>query len=272
MEVKMDYSFDDMREHYDLKEEIMDMNLESVYQSYMRKIKRNYLGTFTIVHLVIAIVHSLETYDVYFYIIGAILTCLSIRPFMSEKYAKSHRGVPFIVSWIAGFTMALTEAILSTDAVVKKSLSIILPDFLYLVALNVVGLYICRRQEIATRSVFLSKRQRLEQTLYWKNAKDQRKGLLDNIIPAQIAKSLTREIEQRIAKTFEGTRGSKDEKLGGKIFIETHTDVTIIFADIVNYTFLTTRVDVKTLVETLHELFQKFDQACQASIRMTYDP
>lgn len=39
---------------------------------------------------------------------GAILTCLSIRPFMSEKYAKSHRFVPFIVSWIAAFIMALT--------------------------------------------------------------------------------------------------------------------------------------------------------------------
>ncbi|KAL9915923.1 adenylyl cyclase X E-like [Glossina fuscipes fuscipes] len=83
------------------------------------------------------------------------------------------------------------------------------------------------------------------------------------MIPAQIAKTLTREIEERIEKTFEGTKENGDEKLGRKIFIESHTDVTIIFADIVNYTFLTTRVDVKTLVETLHELFQKFDQACK---------
>lgn len=37
----------------------MEMNLESVYQSYIGKIKRNYLGTFTIAHLVIAVVHSL---------------------------------------------------------------------------------------------------------------------------------------------------------------------------------------------------------------------
>uniref|UniRef100_A0A1A9UI69 adenylate cyclase n=1 Tax=Glossina austeni TaxID=7395 RepID=A0A1A9UI69_GLOAU len=133
----MDYSGEDMQERYDLKEQIMDMNLESVYQSYIRKIKRNYLGTFTIAHLVIAVVQSLEMYDVYFYIFGAILTCLCIRPFMSEKFTKSHRYVPFIVSWIAGFTMALT----------------------------------------------------------------------DNIVPAQIAKTLTREIEERMEETFEGLSG-----------------------------------------------------------------
>lgn len=64
-------------------------------------------------------------------------------------------------------------AALYTPEGINTSIDIVLPDILYLVALNVVGLYICRREEIATRSVFLSKRQRLEQTLYWKNAKNQ---------------------------------------------------------------------------------------------------
>lgn len=38
--------------------------------------------------------------------------------------------------------------------------------------------------------------------------------------------------------------------------------MSIIFADLVNYTHLTTTLDIKTLVETLHDLFQRFDQAC----------
>lgn len=47
-----------------------------------------------------------------------------------------------------------------------------------------------------------------------------------------------------------------------KLFIETHQDVSILFADVVNYTFLTTKLDIKDLVETLHELFQRIDSAC----------
>lgn len=48
-----------------------------------------------------------------------------------------------------------------------------------------------------------------------------------------------------------------------KLFIEPHDDVTILYADIVNYTRLTTTLDAKTLVETLHELFVRFDDGAQ---------
>lgn len=48
-----------------------------------------------------------------------------------------------------------------------------------------------------------------------------------------------------------------------KLFIEPHDDVTILYADVVNYTYLTTTLDVKTLVETLHDLFVKFDTASE---------
>lgn len=47
-----------------------------------------------------------------------------------------------------------------------------------------------------------------------------------------------------------------------KLYIETHQDVSILFADVVNYTFLTTKLEIKDLVETLHELFQRIDSAC----------
>ncbi|KAI9581085.1 hypothetical protein GQX74_014468 [Glossina fuscipes] len=114
----MDYSVDDIQGRYDLKEQIMDMNLESLYQSYIGKIRRNYLSTFIIIHLVLSAAHSLAIlfahegsnapYDVYFIIVGAAITCLCIRPFMSEKYTNSHPSVPFMVSWVASLVMALT--------------------------------------------------------------------------------------------------------------------------------------------------------------------
>lgn len=46
-----------------------------------------------------------------------------------------------------------------------------------------------------------------------------------------------------------------------KLYAEQHDDVSILYADVVRYTEMTTQLPVRTLVETLHELFVKFDEA-----------
>ena len=53
----------------------------------------------------------------------------------------------------------------------------------------------------------------------------------------------------------------RGQQIKEELYIEEHNDVTILYADIVNYTFMTTQLEVKTLVETLHDLFVRFDQA-----------
>lgn len=49
------------------------------------------------------------------------------------------------------------------------------------------------------------------------------------------------------------------------LYIEKYTDVTILYADIVNYTKMTSTVPVKMLVEILNELFGKFDDASEVN-------
>ena len=48
--------------------------------------------------------------------------------------------------------------------------------------------------------------------------------------------------------------------------METHRDVTILFADIVNFTPLTATLSVADLVDMLNDLFEKFDQASRVPI------
>ena len=50
-----------------------------------------------------------------------------------------------------------------------------------------------------------------------------------------------------------------------ELFIEKHENVTILFADICNFTPLTTTLSVDKLVETLNDLFGKFDDAADVS-------
>lgn len=52
------------------------------------------------------------------------------------------------------------------------------------------------------------------------------------------------------------------------MYAEKHSEVSILYADVVRYTQMTTQLPVRTLVETLHELFVKFDEASAVSFQV----
>jgi class 3 adenylate cyclase len=57
-----------------------------------------------------------------------------------------------------------------------------------------------------------------------------------------------------------------------KLYAEKHSDVSILYADVVNFTQMTTQLPVRLLVETLHELFVKFDEASAVSLSSAHAP
>jgi hypothetical protein len=48
--------------------------------------------------------------------------------------------------------------------------------------------------------------------------------------------------------------------------VEDHPNVTILFADIVNYTAMTTQLNVIDLLDILNELFGRFDDASEVNL------
>ena len=53
--------------------------------------------------------------------------------------------------------------------------------------------------------------------------------------------------------------------LTSELFLERHENISILFADICNFTEMTTSLPVDKLVETLNDLFGKFDDAADVS-------
>ena len=51
-----------------------------------------------------------------------------------------------------------------------------------------------------------------------------------------------------------------------ELFVGRHENISILFADICKFTELTTTLSVDKLVETLNDLFGKFDDAADVSI------
>ncbi|XP_073842474.1 adenylyl cyclase X E-like isoform X2 [Musca autumnalis] len=171
-----------------------------------------------------------------------------------------------VVSGLYGICSIFTAFVKTPeDEHIIVDLRYLFTDLVFIFGLNVVGICYRLRRECATRRVLLTRHFNIEENLLLKFAKAQENSLLISIIPAQIAEKIGQEIRTRIEryKIPRITRPQYGNEFARKLFIESHYNVSIIFADLVNYTHLTTTLDIKTLVETLHDLFQRFDQACQ---------
>ncbi|ERL84962.1 hypothetical protein D910_02385 [Dendroctonus ponderosae] len=91
-----------------------------------------------------------------------------------------------------------------------------------------------------------------------KHEKQQEEQLMSSIIPAP----LINKVKQHYLRSQENYK--KFGKLGNdkpEDLLEVHEGVTILFADIVNYTVMTKKLNINALLETLNELFGRFDDA-----------
>ncbi|EDV50279.2 adenylyl cyclase X E [Drosophila erecta] len=128
----------------------------------------------------------------------------------------------------------------------------------YLCFLNMLCMFLTGFQEYYMRSGILSRYQLVYQNLVFQMAMKEEKALMDSIIPVTLARSLQDAIASHIEEDpsnlipFTKTR---------HLFMEPHPEVSILEADMVNFTNLTTTMDVSELVAILHELFVSFDLA-----------
>ncbi|XP_055322091.1 adenylyl cyclase X E-like isoform X2 [Sitodiplosis mosellana] len=152
-------------------------------------------------------------------------------------------------------------------------------DLVYLLAVNFFGVYVRLQNEVAIRRAFLDRRECVEGNLLLRYARDQEKNLLLSILPAHTASVLEKAIRGMIEKIRQEKHESTQELNAKsldipiprrqwrgqpiKLYIEHHKSVSVLYADVVNYTYITTQLPVKTLVDVLHELFVKFDQASE---------
>ncbi|KAL7734958.1 hypothetical protein ACLKA6_011223 [Drosophila palustris] len=143
----------------------------------------------------------------------------------------------------------------------KKNLNQLVADISHQFCLNVLGIFFRVMREILVRSSFLDRHQFVMDDIWLRNARAKEKLFLHSILPPQISQPIQNEIRNRIALA-EKHRNVQFVSIGERIMsIQSHPDVTILYADIVNYTHLTTTLSVKTLVTLLHNLYARFDKA-----------
>ncbi|KAM3718019.1 Adenylate cyclase type [Dirofilaria immitis] len=90
--------------------------------------------------------------------------------------------------------------------------------------------------------------------------KDRQDQLLLSVIPAY----LTEQVSKTVMKSFDNDdKEIESRNLFHEFHVQYHANVSILFADIVNFTVLAGRLSANELVYTLNELYSKFDQDAQ---------
>ncbi|XP_063696616.1 adenylate cyclase type 2 isoform X2 [Culicoides brevitarsis] len=89
--------------------------------------------------------------------------------------------------------------------------------------------------------------------------KEQQETLLLSVIPAHVTAEVKKSIMTKMAEANIHQQTTRFHEM----HVQRHNNVTILYADIVNFTPLSEQLAASDLVKTLHELFGRFDQIAQ---------
>ncbi|KAH8336046.1 hypothetical protein KR067_011713, partial [Drosophila pandora] len=130
-----------------------------------------------------------------------------------------------------------------------------------LASASISGLYYRIMSDAAHNRTVDGTRTGIEQRVKLECEREQQEQLLLSVIPAYIAAEVKRSIMLKMADACQraGGQASTSATRFHELHVQRHTNVTILFADIVNFTPLSSSLTASDLVKTLNDLFGRFD-------------
>nr|XP_032642407.1 adenylate cyclase type 2 isoform X2 [Chelonoidis abingdonii] len=134
----------------------------------------------------------------------------------------------------------------------------ILANAIIFICGNLAGAYHKHLMELALQQTYQDTCNCIKSRIKLEFEKRQQERLLLSLLPAHIAREMKAEIIQRL----QGPRAGQLENTNNfhNLYVKRHTNVSILYADIVGFTRLASDCSPGELVHMLNELFGKFDQ------------
>ncbi|KAK2578827.1 hypothetical protein KPH14_002444 [Odynerus spinipes] len=189
------------------------------------------------------------------YATHTLLACYVFLP-LTENLHAFVLGMTATVCYLA--TLLLITYRNAPDYVSK-----IATDAIYYVCVNSLGLYFRFMNEVVIRRSFLDRRKCVESTLRLNYEKDQEEQLTRSILPQHIAARIKKDFRDIFKFMEEHKKPPPKGRPRNDLCVETHNNVSILYADVVNFSGLTLSLPVRKLVETLNDLFGSFDEASE---------
>ncbi|XP_067268023.1 adenylate cyclase type 2b isoform X1 [Chanodichthys erythropterus] len=134
----------------------------------------------------------------------------------------------------------------------------ILANIIIFICGNVAGAYHKHLMDLALKQTYHDTCNCIKSPIKLESEKHQQERLLLSLLPAHIARVMKAEIIQRL----KGPNFGQAENTNNfhNLYVQRHTNVSILYADIVGFTRLASDCSPGELVYMLNELFGKFDQ------------
>jgi adenylate cyclase 2 len=133
----------------------------------------------------------------------------------------------------------------------------VLAEIIFLASGSVSGLYYRIMSDAAHIDAVDGTRRGIEHRVKLECEREQQEQLLLSVIPAYIAAEVKRSI---MLKMHECQSSGQSQTRFHEMHVQRHNNVSILYADIVNFTPLSEQLSASDLVKTLNELFGRFDQ------------
>nr|XP_046273810.1 adenylate cyclase type 2b isoform X3 [Scatophagus argus] len=171
----------------------------------------------------------------------------------------SMRGA-IIASAITCFSHTVTLSICLASKVTELEPLVwqILANVIIFTCGNLVGAYHKHLMDLALKQTYQDTCNCIKSPIKLEFEKHQQERLLLSLLPAHIARVMKAEIIQRL----QGPNFGRTESTNNfhNLYVQRHTNVSILYADIVGFTRLASDCSPGELVHMLNELFGKFDQ------------
>ena len=146
----------------------------------------------------------------------------------------------------------------------------ILSDLFFYICAALIAYYVGYLLEIVVRRAFLDHRRCVESKFKLNLEKDQQERLLSSCLPQHLMEKVRQDIRTKFALHMDSHENKNSiSRPFTELYIEKFTNVTVLYADIVNSMLLTQSLESpQVLVETLNGLFGRFDS--RAEVRHSY--
>ncbi|XP_071063483.1 adenylate cyclase type 2 isoform X2 [Dasypus novemcinctus] len=155
-------------------------------------------------------------------------------------------------------TIVLSICLSTTPGAKEHLVWQILANVIIFICGNLAGAYHKHLMELALQQTYQDTCNCIKSRIKLEFEKRQQERLLLSLLPAHIAMEMKAEIIQRL----QGPKAGQMENTNNfhNLYVKRHTNVSILYADIVGFTRLASDCSPGELVHMLNELFGKFDQ------------
>ncbi|XP_061675568.1 adenylate cyclase type 2 isoform X2 [Syngnathoides biaculeatus] len=162
------------------------------------------------------------------------------------------------VATSASHTAVLSVCLAATAERMEPVVWQILANIIIFMCGNMAGAYHKHLMELALKQTYQDTCNCIKSPIKLEFEKRQQERLLLSLLPAHIARVMKAEIIQRL----KGPNFGQIENTNNfhNLYVQRHTNVSILYADIVGFTRLASDCSPGELVHMLNELFGKFDQ------------